>query len=157
MNFIEDSLITSFKNSCTINEKNEVKEIKEDIEHEECGICGDIMDKDKDIDVLKCGHKFCHTCVYTWFESIEKKKNVMSTVSHRQCPYCCQQSDYLKLRPNEKPIKYVHNVLSLKSNKSNVVYCCAIKKNGKKCGYKGKYKLNDNSYYCGIHYGSVTN
>jgi len=151
MDFIGDnSLITSFKNSCTINDNSTDKEI---IEEELCGICGDIIDETTDIDILKCGHKYCHTCIYIWFESIEKKKNVMSTVSHRQCPYCCKQSDYLKLRPNEKAIKYVHNIISSKSNKSNVLYCCAIKKNGKKCKYKAKYNEN-NKGYCGVHYGT---
>ena len=62
MNFIEDhSLITSFKKSCTIN-NNEETEI--------CGICGDEIEEIKDKDELKCGHIYCHECIYLWFESI---------------------------------------------------------------------------------------
>ena len=44
-----------------------------------------------DIDILKCGHKYCHTCIYIWFESIEKKKNVIS-----EKPLCINLSQYKK-------------------------------------------------------------
>tara|TARA_Y100001958_G_C21239655_1_gene566943 strand:+ start:2474 stop:2917 length:444 start_codon:yes stop_codon:yes gene_type:complete len=145
MDFIEENLLISkFEKSCTVNETK-------DKEVEICGICAEEIKEGDDIDKLRCNHMYHHECIYKWFESIEKKQKVMSTVAHRQCPYCCKQSDYLVLRPNEKAIKHVHKIVQSKS-KSNVgLYCCAIKKNGKKCTYKAKYTL-ENKCYCGIHY-----
>jgi hypothetical protein len=145
MDFIEEKLlIGQFEKSCTVNETNEEVEV--------CGICAEEIKDSHDIDKLRCNHMYHHECIYKWFESIEKKQKVMSSVAHRQCPYCCKQSDYLELRPNEKPIKHVHKIVSSTSNVK--LYCCALKKNGKKCKYKAKHTSN-NKGYCGIHYGAA--
>lgn len=139
MDYITDNtLIKDFENSCTINEI--------------CGICAEEIETNHDKDILRCKHIYHHECIFTWFESIEKKNKSMSTVAHRQCPYCCTQSDYLLLRDNENPIKHVHKISEKykKKGKHGLGICIALKNNGKPCKYNAKVS-NCNGNFCGIH------
>ena len=89
---------------------------------EECYICGDILEVEKE-HKLCCGHKFHLNCIKLSFET---KNNVYGSI--QECPYC------------RKPCKNI-----------NVLYeCNAIiksgKNKGKKCISNSKF-----GNYCGKH------
>ena len=137
------NLVDNFKKSCSLNKNTEENEI--------CGICSEDINTHKDLDTLRCKHVYHHACILEWFISIEKKKG-MGTVLHRQCPYCCVQSDYLPLRDNEIPVKYVHKQYTKAVKAHASIKCKGSLKSGKKCRYKAKY-----NGYCGIHAGQIEN
>ena len=86
-----------------INNSNTV--INKD-EQLDCMICSDIFSNNIKTSTLKCGHKFCHDCIFDWYK---QSVNCYSTGSKiRECPYCRQDGGYLELLEGEKPLKNIH-------------------------------------------------
>ena len=114
-----------------------------------CYICYDnITENDKDISILKCGHKFHYDCILLTYKNNKTK---------RECPYCRSFGGYLKLKEGIIPIRNIHkeyneyiqgnnNVIQYIPNKCNYILKRG-KNSGKQCSYNKKYDS-----FCLKHY-----
>lgn len=120
-----------------------------DIDEENlCSICcNEISEKYQE---LKCGHKFCDTCIKDWYKKLHSlcKTNYSNYKKKRECPACRQDGGYLKIREFEKPIKDIHKEYTGKNNSKFVI--CGAPFTSKKgtCQCKGKEEYG---WYCGRH------
>lgn len=95
--------------------------VEEDDDDNCCLITGEKILEDDDVEVLKCGHKFLYSNIKDWYSQIlvnKKKAFNSSFFSHLECPYCRTRSGYLKLRPGETPLRYIHKEWKEKPKKT---------------------------------------
>ena len=124
---------------------------KYNMDEEICNICSDVlkMKKEEDLQILKCGHRFCYNCILEWYKTLINKINYgfRNYDLLNECPTCRRDGGYLKLRDGEKYIQYVHG--KLKKHQLNTNLCSAPLLDGvSNCKRKGNAKYG---FYCFMH------
>ena len=114
--------------------------IKNGINDEPCGICGDEYDNKLNIRyALKCNHVFHYNCLISTFMYSHKYYN--------QCPSCTKKVGYLSVPHNRTPIKKINGyTINLAKCK-----CKAKLKSGKRMGLECNAKVVPSYIHCKRH------
>ena len=113
-----------------------------------CLICYGKMEKNDNLSILKCNHRYHYNCIYLTYKNLKNK---------RECPYCRSDGGYISLPEGRVPEKHIHKeYLEYRKGNTSVVKliegrCKYILKKGKNAGYQCSFKSKCDSGYCVRH------
>ena len=92
------------------------------ISDNECIICLDDFDKNKNVVILDCDHRFHEKCINNWF-CFDIKNNKKDIYQYNACPKCNKGTE-IKKRFKLKKIKL--RKLEYERDKEKIDCCCVI-------------------------------